>query len=237
MAQQLKLAGKHIIVTGASRGIGFAIARLFATHGAERMLVVGRSDTLAQASEAISEGTATEMKISVGSVEDRSFWKYLGHDLVSYRPSIGGFLRAMLRITGQRKVDILVNAAGVAHSSLLVTTKPATIEQVIQTNLMGTIWGCQIVGKEMIRQRRESSNTACIINVASLLGVKGGKGSTVYAASKAGVLGMFLSVIARAVGDLSRGRSHEITSSRAWTFEYQSKCSCPWLCRNVDDRR
>ncbi|MCJ1318832.1 hypothetical protein MMC15_004163 [Xylographa vitiligo] len=176
MAQQLKLAGKHIIVTGASRGIGFAIARLFATHGAERMLVVGRSDTLAQASEAISEGTATEMKISVGSVEDRSFWKYLGHDL--------------------RKVDILVNAAGVAHSSLLVTTKPATIEQVIQTNLMGTIWGCQIVGKEMIRQRRESSNTACIINVASLLGVKGGKGSTVYAASKAGVLGLTRSLAA-----------------------------------------
>ena len=62
-------------------------------------------------------------------------------------------------------------------------------EEVIQTNLMGSIWGCQIIGKTMMRQRREPSNTACIINVASLLGLKGGTGSTVYAASKAGVLG------------------------------------------------
>ncbi|MCJ1380454.1 hypothetical protein MMC17_003559 [Xylographa soralifera] len=176
MAQQLKLAGKHIIVTGASRGIGFAIARLFATHGAERMLLVGRSNTLAQASEAIGKDTATEIKTSIGDVRRRSFWKDLGQDM--------------------RKVDVLVNAAGVAHSSLLVTTKPNTVEQVIQTNLMGCIWGCQIIGKAMMRQRREPGNTACIINVASLLGLKGGRGSTVYAASKAGVLGLTRSLAA-----------------------------------------
>ena len=93
-------------------------------------------------------------------------------------------------------------------------------EQVIQTNLMGTIWGCQIIAKAMIRQRREPSNTACIINVASLLGVKGGRGSTVYAASKAGVLGTYFAVIIRTVGDLCSCRSYEITGSRAWAFEY-----------------
>ncbi|MCJ1433452.1 hypothetical protein MMC27_002814 [Xylographa pallens] len=71
-----------------------------------------------------------------------------------------------------------------------------TVEQVIQTNLMGTIWGCQIIAKAMIRQHREPSNTACIINVASLLGIKGGRGSTVYAASKAGVLGLTRSLAA-----------------------------------------
>jgi len=75
------------------------------------------------------------------------------------------------------------------HSSLLVTTKPELLEQVVQTNLIGTMWGCQIVSKVMMRQRREESNTGCIINVASLLGMKGGRGSTAYAASKAGVLG------------------------------------------------
>ena len=83
MAQQLKLAGKHVIITGASRGIGFAIARLFATHGAERMLLVGRSDTLNQASEAISKDTTTEVKLCMGNVEERSFWNDLGRDMVS----------------------------------------------------------------------------------------------------------------------------------------------------------
>lgn len=82
-----------------------------------------------------------------------------------------------------------MNAAGVAHSSLLVTTKPELLEQVVRTNLMGTMWGCQVMAKVMVRQRREAGDTGCIINVASLLGVKGGRGSTAYAASKAGVLG------------------------------------------------
>ena len=84
-----------------------------------------------------------------------------------------------------------MNAAGVAHSSLLVTTTSELVEDVIQTNLMGTIWGCQVVARAMVRQRRQAHNTGCIINVASLLGMKGGKGSTAYAASKAGVLGMY----------------------------------------------
>ena len=119
----------------------------------------------------------------------------------------------MLRNAGQRRVDILVNAAGVAHSSLLVAMTADTVEQVVETNLMGTIWGCQIIGKAMLRQRREPSNTACIINVASLLGIKGGKGSTIYAASKAGVIGMSSAEIARTIGDLSSCRSYEITSS------------------------
>ncbi|MCJ1391781.1 hypothetical protein MMC18_004646 [Xylographa bjoerkii] len=176
MAQQLKLSGKNVIITGASRGIGFAIARLFATNGVERMLLVGRSDSLVQASEAISKGTSTTTEISIGNVKDRGAWETLRWDMPN--------------------VDILVNAAGVAHSSLLVATSPGMVEEVVQTNLMGTIWGCQIIGKAMMRQRREPSNTACIINVASLLGIKGGKGSTVYAASKAGVLGLTRSLAA-----------------------------------------
>ena len=77
-----------------------------------------------------------------------------------------------------------MNAAGVAHSSLFMATKPDLIEKVIQTNLMGTIWGCQIISKHMIRRRQ-----GCIINISSLLGVKGGKGSAAYSAAKAGVLG------------------------------------------------
>ena len=83
MAQRLKFAGKHVIVTGASRGIGFAIARLFATHGVERMILVGRSDTLKQASETISAGTTTETIIAKGDVKQRSFWQDVGQRMVS----------------------------------------------------------------------------------------------------------------------------------------------------------
>ena len=89
----------------------------------------------------------------------------------------------------KKEVDILVNAAGIAHSSLLVTTKPELVQDVVNTNLLGTIWACRAVAKAMIGQRRKADNTGCIINVASLLGIKGGKGSTVYSASKAGILG------------------------------------------------
>ena len=71
----------------------------------------------------------------------------------------------------------------------MVATSPDLIESVVQTNLMGTIWACRLVAKAMLRQRRIKENTGCIINVASLLGLKGGKGSVAYAASKAGVLG------------------------------------------------
>jgi NAD(P)-dependent dehydrogenase (short-subunit alcohol dehydrogenase family) len=92
----------------------------------------------------------------------------------------------------QGTVDILVNAAGIAHSSLLATTSRDLIDRVVQTNLLGTIWGCQTVAKAMMRQRRGTDDPGCIINVSSLLAVKGGRGSTAYAASKAGVLGKVL---------------------------------------------
>jgi len=95
-----------------------------------------------------------------------------------------------------KDVDILVNAAGVAHASLLVTTSPDVVENVLGTNLRGTIWGCQAVAKTMLLQKREANDTGCIINVSSLLAVKGGRGSMVYAASKAGVLGLTRSLAA-----------------------------------------
>jgi len=69
-------------------------------------------------------------------------------------------------------------------------TSAELIDEVVDTNLMGTIWACQSIGKSMLQQKRTPLNTACIINVASLLGIKGGTGSAAYAASKAGVIGL-----------------------------------------------
>jgi NADP-dependent 3-hydroxy acid dehydrogenase YdfG len=53
----------------------------------------------------------------------------------------------------KRDVDILVNAAGVTHYSLLVATQPKLVEEVVGTNLMGTVWGCQVMVKNMIRRK------------------------------------------------------------------------------------
>jgi NAD(P)-dependent dehydrogenase (short-subunit alcohol dehydrogenase family) len=84
-----------------------------------------------------------------------------------------------------------------------VRTEGELVEEVVDTNLMGTIWGCQYMAKGMMRRKRGihlyakiACNTllmytvGCIINISSLLGVKGGRGSAAYAASKAGVIGM-----------------------------------------------
>jgi NAD(P)-dependent dehydrogenase (short-subunit alcohol dehydrogenase family) len=94
-----------------------------------------------------------------------------------------------------------------------VTTSPDVVENVLGTNLRGTIWGCQAVAKTMLLQKREANDTGCIINVSSLLAVKGGRGSMVYAASKAGVLGKGKSGKAGSCLGLTTPRSHKIASS------------------------
>lgn len=85
----------------------------------------------------------------------------------------------------KEKVDILVNSAGITHYSPLFVTSTSLLEEVMRTNVMGTMMACRIVGKNMMALKG-----GCIINVASLLGLKGGKGSAAYAASKAGVIGL-----------------------------------------------
>ncbi|ATZ56403.1 Bcoar1 [Botrytis cinerea B05.10] len=120
------------------------------------------------------EGEEGECMIACGDVGEREFWE-------------GEFGRGKRGGEGnpKPKIDILINAAGLTHASPLITTSPSLIENILQTNLTGTIWGCKIIGKEMLRRRE-----GCIINISSLLGIKGGRGSAAYAASKAGVLGL-----------------------------------------------
>ncbi|OAA57444.1 3-oxoacyl-acyl carrier protein reductase [Niveomyces insectorum RCEF 264] len=84
-------------------------------------------------------------------------------------------------------VHLLVNAAGVTQNSLLARTTPAGIRDVLDTNLYGTVAGCRSAMRAWLRKR---STDRCIINVSSLLAVRGGYGATVYAASKAGVVGL-----------------------------------------------
>lgn len=89
------------------------------------------------------------------------------------------------------QIDVLVNCAGITQSTLLQRTSPEAIQNIIDTNLTAMILGtrCLLRGG-FIKRGQDKDFTPAIINVASLLGVKGGRGAVAYAASKAGVLGM-----------------------------------------------
>jgi NAD(P)-dependent dehydrogenase (short-subunit alcohol dehydrogenase family) len=166
------LTGKKALITGSSRGIGKAIAERFAAEGALCVLIGRDEGTLSEVRnrlptfKAQNEAGSSEIKhvIRVGDVGDGAFWK---------------------RLRDEKPIDILVNAAGITHSSPLFVTTEELLEKIVSTNLMGTMLGCKVIGRTMMG----NGDGGCIINVASLLGLKGGQGSAGYAASKAGVIG------------------------------------------------
>lgn len=186
------IAGKRCLVTGGSRGIGLAIAQLFAREGASITLVGRSTETLAQSLGTLQRGAADGHhgpalhSFLAFDVSDAEAWRHHVRDPPPpSEPSAAE--AAAASSAGAEGYDILVNAAGVAQNSLLTSTRPDDVRSLLDTNLLGTILGCQAVVPRMIRRR----SGGCIINVSSLLAVQGGKGASVYAASKAGIVGEF----------------------------------------------
>ncbi|KAL4780987.1 hypothetical protein BJX76DRAFT_360357 [Aspergillus varians] len=103
-------------------------------------------------------------------------------------------------------VDILINAAGISTSNALPRTDPKEISQVLRTNLEGSILSCRALVRASIRNQMKSragdttspTPSKCIINISSLLALKGGTGAVPYAASKAGILGLTRSLTVEA---------------------------------------
>lgn len=126
-----------------------------------------------------------DIVVRVGDVGSRDFWTSL--DLAKTFD-----LSPRVKADSIKPNVILVNAAGITHSSLLITTSQSHIESIIQTNLMGTLWASQIIGKYMVRHKIGG----VIVNIASLLATHGGAGSAAYSASKAGVVGLTRSLAA-----------------------------------------
>ena len=167
------LDGKTAIITGASRGIGKGIATIFAQQGANVAFTYSSSSEAAKELEAELQSHGVHVKAYQSNAADFEAAQQLVSDV--------------LADFGQ--IDILVNNAGITKDNLLMRMGEADFDQVIEVNLKSVFNMTKAVQRTMLKQRQGS-----IINMSSVVGVKGNAGQTNYAASKAGIIGFSKSV-------------------------------------------
>lgn len=167
------LEGKTAIITGGSRGIGKGIVEIFAQHGANVAFTYSSS---AEAANALAE------EISKTGVKAKAYQS----NAASYQES-QQLAEDVLKEFGS--IDILVNNAGITRDNLLMRISEEDFDTVIEVNLKSVFNMTKAVQRTMLKQRKGS-----IINMSSVVGVRGNPGQTNYAASKAGVIGFTKSV-------------------------------------------
>ena len=167
------LKGKTAIITGASRGIGKGIAMEFALNGANVAFTFSKSIELAKEIE-------KELKdLGVKAIGYQS-------DAANYEDS----LNLVEKISNDfDSIDILVNNAGITRDNLLMRMQEDDFNQVIKVNLNSVFNMTKAVQKTMLKQRSGS-----IINMSSVVGIKGNAGQSNYSASKAGIIGFSKSI-------------------------------------------
>ncbi|KAL1876984.1 putative secondary metabolism biosynthetic enzyme [Diaporthe australafricana] len=175
----ISLAGKSALITGGSRGIGLAIATRLANEGASCLLVARNADTLKTACSQLPQPSHNKAAVRphafiTGEAGDPGTWDDIGRRLAA----------------DKNEIDILVNAAGVSQNSLLARTAASDITAILETNLRSAVLASKVVGKQMMRRDAAARQGCSIINVSSVMATKGGAGASVYAASKAGLLGL-----------------------------------------------
>ncbi|MFD0825303.1 3-oxoacyl-[acyl-carrier-protein] reductase [Neobacillus sp. M.A.Huq-85] len=165
----MSLAGKAVLVTGASRGIGREIALELARQGAN--VAVNFAGSEAKANEVVDE------------------IKALGRDAFTVKCDVSNSeeVASMVKETVDRfgRLDILVNNAGITKDNLLMRMKEEEWDDVISINLKGVFLCTKAVTRQMMKQRYGR-----IINIASIVGVSGNPGQANYVAAKAGVIGL-----------------------------------------------
>jgi len=169
----LRIDGRIALVTGASRGIGLATAHALAANGAT--LVITSSGDASVAAARAREISEQHGVTAIGSACDVA-----SHEAVAalYRQIFAQF----------KRLDILVNNAGILSEGLVGMITDATIERTLQVNVAGAIRNLQFAARLMER----GGGGGAIVNVSSIVGLTGAPGLTVYAASKAAVVGMTL---------------------------------------------
>lgn len=176
--KDFSLEGKVALVTGASYGIGFAIAEGMAKAGATIVFNDIRQ-------ELVDKGLAAYREAGVeahGYVCD-----------VTDEDAVQAMVKQIAQEVGV--IDILVNNAGITKDGLLMMMKPEDFDAVIAANLRGTFLCMKAVARQMVKQRYGR-----IVNLSSVVGLRGNAGQVNYAASKAGVIGMTKSLAKELAG-------------------------------------
>ena len=164
----MKLEGKIALVTGASRGIGRAVALKLASEGAK--VAINFAGNLAKAEEvkAAIENNGGEALLVQGNVADFE--------------TVNEIVKKIVDAWG--RLDILVNNAGITRDNLLLKMSESDFDEVIATNLKGVFNCTKAVTKLMMKQR-----TGRIVNMSSVVALMGNAGQANYAAAKAGIIG------------------------------------------------
>ena len=167
------LQNKTVLITGASRGIGKGIATVFAEHGANVVFSYSSSVDAANALE-------TELQS-------------LGVQAKGYQSNAADFEQAQELVENVladfSTIDVLINNAGITKDNLLMRISEEDFDKVIEVNLKSVFNLTKAVQRTMLKQRHGS-----IINMSSVVGVKGNAGQSNYAASKAGIIGFSKSI-------------------------------------------
>lgn len=164
----MDLKDKVVLITGSTRGIGAATAKLFASQGAKIILHGHR--------QALPENLEEELKAI------KADYKYLSADL-SDDDTVKQLAKDAWNVFGN--IDILVNNAGITKDKLMMGMKAADFDAVININLRAPFILSQLIMKKMLKQK-----SGVIVNLASIVGIHGNVGQANYAASKAGLIGL-----------------------------------------------
>ena len=160
----MRFTNQIVLITGASRGIGRAIATAFAAEGADVVVTARTREALAETAAAIEAHGRRCLPLAMD---------------VSDSAAVDAGIREALAAFG--KIDVCVNNAGITKDMLLIRMTDAEWDDVMDTNLKGTFLVTRAVARPMMRQRK-----GAIVNISSIIGLLGNAGQCNYSASKAG---------------------------------------------------
>lgn len=164
---------KNTIITGASKGIGNAVAEVFARHGSNLYLLSRNIDKLNETKERLE--SKYKVRVAVYPMDIRS---------------IAEIKEVVNRIKKEKiSIDVLVNNAGIMSDAVLQVIKPETVNDIYATNVFGAFYLTQMTLPLFLKKRSGS-----IINISSIIGTRGNIGQSVYGSSKSALIGFTKSI-------------------------------------------